>query len=218
MLALRKNMKQPLIKICGIKDAKTAYAAAKAGADFIGLVFAPTSKRLVNMDNAFEIADAARMGGAQPVAVVTDSSAEEILDICNLARIRWIQLHGTRAREEHHLLPKSFQRIYACSVFSDGRINDEDAVGVKHLDPQRDYLLFDGINAGSGKKFAWEQFSYQGAFPWFLSGGLNVNQVAQAINLLKPSGVDVSSGVEKNPGKKDIELIKQFIAAARETL
>lgn len=208
-------MTQPLIKICGIKDAKTAYAAASAGADFIGLVFAPGSKRLVNINEAFEIAEAVRAGGAKPVAVVTDSSAEEILDICNLAKIRWIQLHGARAREEHHLLPKSWHRMYVCSVLSDGRINEADAIGIKYLEPQRDYLLFDGITAGSGEKFAWEKFSYQGNFPWFLSGGLNPNQVSEAISLLKPSGVDVSSGVEKTPGEKDMELIKQFIAAAR---
>lgn len=201
------------IKICGITNPDLAYEAARAGADFIGLVFVPSSRRAVNVKMAHTIADAARQGGAEPVGVFTNADANSMLGICEKTNIQWVQLHGDDARETQHLLPDTFQRIYVQSVSPDGFFTLDDRINT--LDVKRDYLMFDGLHAGSGNTFDWENFSYAGDFRWFLSGGLNANNVGEAIQKLHPSAVDVSSGVENKAGEKTFELIEKFILAAK---
>lgn len=202
---------KPLIKICGIKQPAMAYAAAKAGADFIGLMFAPGSKRLVSVAAAIDIAAAAREGGATPVAVFTDHTAEQMLDICRQTKIGWVQLHGDTARSEQHLLPEDIHRIYVCSLIDGGEAN---AIKVPALRHDRDYLLFDTTTPGVGKKIDWQRFSYTGSMRWFLAGGLAPDNVAEAVQLLQPGGVDVSSGVEDAGGEKSLLLIENFIVGA----
>lgn len=199
------------IKICGIKQPELAHLTGCAGADFIGLIFVPSSRRAVNVAIAQEIADAAYKGGAIPVAVFTESSADEIVRICEKTGIKWVQLHGTYSREQQHLLPDFLHRIYVYSVSPQGEVSIDNAV--HHLDIKRDYLMFDSMQAGSGKTFAWKKFFYQDNFPWFLSGGLNASNVKTAIQTLHPTAVDVSSGVENAAGEKTLDLIKQFIHA-----
>lgn len=206
-------MSKTKIKICGIKDAELAYLTAQEGADFIGLIFVPSSHRAVNMQIAKDIAHATLEGGAIPVAVFAEASANSMLNICTATNIQWVQLHGEQARAEQHLLPDHLHRIYASHVSSQGIANIDDAI--KQLDRKRDYLLFDSEKGGSGKTFSWEKFSYNGDFPWFLSGGLNANNVKTAIEKLHPTVVDVSSGVENFKGEKTLGLIKQFIKSCR---
>ncbi len=207
-----------LIKICGIQQAEMAYAAARAGADFIGIVLAPSSSRCVSVGMAVDIARQARAGGAEPVAVFANADAAAIQRICTQADIQYVQLHGDTARQQAHLLPAELQRIYACRVSANGDIHKPDLMDIKHLISTRDYLLFDGMQAGSGKHFVWENFTYAGEFRWFLSGGLRCDNVATALKQLNPAGVDVSSGVENSYDNKSIELIKQFIAQVKERL
>ena len=208
-------MTKTLIKICGIRDPNIATFAAQAGADFIGIIFHPASKRFVEIDQAIKIAAAAKRAGAQPVGVFVDTNADSILKICQIARINIVQLHGHIARQQHHLLPPSFKRIYVQTVDQNGNIlNDKDG-GLVYLDEDCDYVLFDNIQAGSGKTFDWAKFSYKGKMPWFFSGGLTIDNVGNAIQQFQPTAVDVSSGVEKTPGEKDQDLIYQFIDAVK---
>jgi phosphoribosylanthranilate isomerase len=198
------------IKICGITSPDLAYKAACAGAHFIGLICVPSSSRAIQPGLFQAVAEAARAGGAEPVAVFAESTAETMLRMCRTADISWVQLHGQLARAEQHLLPAALHRIYAYQ----GVLHLEDAAIPATLDPKRDYLLFDGMQGGSGRKLDWSQFSYAGDFPWFLSGGLNPNNVGEAIRSLHPTAVDVSSGVEKRLGEKDYSKIVEFIQAA----
>ncbi len=208
-------MKNTLIKICGIRDPNMATFAAQAGADFIGIVFHPASKRFVEIERATEIAAAAKQAGAQPVGVFVNTNADAILKLCQIARINIAQLHGDIARQQHHLLPPSFKRIYVRTVDQDGQIQNDKADGLNYLDEDRDYLLFDNIRAGSGKTFEWSKFSYIVNIPWFFSGGLTIDNVGNAIQQFQPTAVDVSSGVEKLPGEKDKDLILKFINAVK---
>lgn len=208
-------MSRILIKICGLSDPLTAIAAAKAGADFIGVVFHPASPRNVDVSQAAKIAEAAKKAGVMPVAVFVNSNAEEIVKICKATGINYAQLHGENARQSHHLLPDNLHRIYVCSINEQGEINSGESDYRNNLNNSRDFLLFDNQQAGSGKVFDWSGFNYDGPFRWFLSGGLNINNVESGIKQLNPSGIDVSSGVEKSPGQKDIKLIEQFIDKVR---
>ncbi len=207
-----------LIKICGIQEPQMAFEAASAGANFIGLIFASQSKRTVDLQIATAIAHRARAGGAEPVAVFTDTNAVDMTKICLQNNIRWVQLHGKLAREQHHLLPSTLHRIYVCSVFSDGTLNTADLIHMKSLQTHRDYLLFDNYLPGSGQAFSWSNFHYAGEFRWFLSGGLRESNIEQACQFLQPFGLDVSSGVENSAGKKELKLIENFITQARRIL
>ena len=200
-------MSKILIKICGITDPELAMETAHAGADFIGLVFDPNSKRLVTTAKAKSISKVLSNTKTKPVAVFTEHSASEMQRICEACDIQIVQLHGNTARSEHHLLEKQIKRVYVQSTEMEKFSDDE----VKKGDPKRDYLLFDHTEPGSGICFDWNQFHYQGHFKWFLAGGLNYKNIAQSIKKLKPTGVDVSSGVENRPGIKNIKLIQQFI-------
>lgn len=202
-------MSKAFIKICGLTDPGMALEAAHAGADFIGLVFHPASKRHVTRTQATLISSALAATQAKPVAVFKEHSATEMRTICEECHIQIVQLHGVRSRTEHSLLPQEIQRIYVQSLSSSETVpmNSE----VLQCDPQRDYLLFDHARPGNGLCFDWKSFSYHGPFPWFLAGGLNIKNVAQAMQQLQSTGVDVSSGVESSPGTKDLNLIKKFI-------
>ena len=201
-------MNRPLIKICGIRDADTATFAVKSGADYVGLIFHPASPRHVNIADATKIAAAVRKAHAIPVAVFVDQDAADMLAICEITGIQTVQLHGNTARNDHHLLPAHYQRFYVQTEMQ----NLTDSLDA--LNRERDFILIDPPKTGTKKTIDWQTFHYSLPFRWFLAGGLTPKNVKQAIALLKPDGVDVASGVELSPGKKDLTLIKQFIKAA----
>lgn len=208
-------MKKILIKICGIRDPQMAIQAAQLGADFIGIIFHPPSVRYVDIDQAVEIAAAAKNAGIEPVAVFVDTFAPAMLEICKTTGIQFVQLHGKISRQQHHLLPVDFHRIYVRTVTEHGIVNADEEGGQAYLDTARDFLLFDNIQAGYGKTFDRSHFHYAGAFRWFLAGGLSVQNVRESIQQLHPDGVDVSSGVEITRGQKDVKLVKEFIAEVK---
>lgn len=199
-----------LIKICGISDPNMAREAARANAHYIGLVFHPQSKRAVTKEEALPIVKTIKEEGALPVAVFKDECFAIMKDICEKTGIDIVQLHGDTSRREHHFLPQNYQRIFAMSAVNISTFSSEG------LDQKRDFILIDSDTPGEGKCLDWGTFHYHLPFRWFLAGGLNEKNVARAITLLHPNGVDVSSGVESQPGQKDATLISQFIRAVKE--
>lgn len=208
-------MNNVAIKICGVRDPDLAQKAVQAGADFIGMVFHPKSKRYVEIQTAKNISLTTTKNGAIPVAVFVDHTAEEMLEICEATHIQVVQLHGDLARRSHHLLPYHFQRIYVFPVASNGCVKNDSESGVEYLNPKRDFLLFDHEQPGQGNSFNWEKFKYDHSFCWFLAGGLNAENVGFALNQVKPNGVDVSSGIEDLQGIKSIRLIENFIKVVK---
>lgn len=203
-----------IIKICGIRDPEMATLAATAGAHLIGIIFHPSSPRYMsNLEQASAISNAAKKAGAKPVAVFVNHTDVEMRHICKIADIQMVQLHGTAARAHHHLLSDEYQRIYVQAVSDRGELlNDE---GLQYLDPDRDLVLIDHIDPGQGKTINWQAFHYNLRFPWLLAGGLTPSNVVNAMSVLQPDGVDVSSGVESSKGNKNIFLIQQFITSVR---
>jgi len=202
---------QTLVKICGICDVATSVGAAEAGADFIGLVFYTASTRNVNKEKAKKIVSAIRQYSTKVVGVFVDQNAEEIAKMCKYAGINIAQLHGDNARNALFALPDSIKKIFVINVGYDGNMKDFDLQKVSFLQPERDFLLFDGTKPGSGKSFNFNVLKPDRNFKFFLSGGLNVENVCRAISVVTPFAVDVSSGVEGKRGVKDMELIKKFI-------
>lgn len=185
-----------MIKICGITDPDLAAFTAQAGADMIGIVQYPTSKRHVKLSVAKEIALAAKEAGIIPVAVFKDATREEIISASQFMDVFTVQLHGSFPQ-----LPDNYVRIAA------------NAYAVK-LRPELDFLLVDNAQPGSGITFDWDAFIPPRGMPWILSGGLTADNVQEGIRRFHPDGVDTSSGVEAG-GAKQKELIKNFIDKVR---
>jgi phosphoribosylanthranilate isomerase len=185
-----------LIKICGIRDAETAAFAAKEGADFIGMILTPGFRRSVPLELAKKIAEAARENGAAPVGVFVSEHASKIASACQFIGIEVVQAYGLSEP-----LPQQLKRIF---------INEPKA----ELRPDFDLLLMETEKPGTGAKLDFESFIPPQVQPWLLAGGLTPENVKTAILRFRPSGVDVSSGVEKE-GIKSQELIFKLIHEVR---
>lgn len=206
-------MSNPIIKICGIRDAEIAKKAVTSGVNLIGIVFHPVSPRHANLEQAITISNATKIAGASPVAVFVEQDDIEMRAICEATDIQIVQLHGRAARAHHHLLSNTYQRIYVLNLKENGELLIDD--GFQYLNPARDIILIDHEDPGHGKMNHYKGFRYSLPFPWLVAGGLSSSNVATLIDMLQPNGVDVSSGVEISKGQKDILLIQEFVTAVR---
>lgn len=203
-------MLKPYIKICGLTDVKTAYSAAKLGADFIGLVFHSPSKRHVSIKLATQIVSAIKESGAISVGIFVEQTYEEVLNIIQTTKIQAVQLNGEKIKQTHAQLPKELIRIWAQPVIHNNYQDSE--IKFNNLDKNKDFILFDYKNPGSGQSFNWDKFHYQEEIPWGVAGGLTPDNINLMLRTFTPHLIDVSSGVENQSGQKDLDLIKQFIA------
>jgi len=213
------------VKICGLSTPETLRAAVEAGADFVGLVAYPRSPRAVAPGRAAALLDAAGMGGARPakvVAVTVNPDDALLQDIAGGMAPDFIQLHGAET-------PERAGQVRA--ITGAGIIKCIPVSGPADLDAAdgwagaADYLMFDArtpegasLPGGMGLSFDWTMLKGR-AFvgPWFLAGGLNADNVAQALGASGAPMVDVSSGVESAPGVKEPALIAAFVEAVRAT-
>ncbi len=202
-----------IVKICGITHPEDAAHAALAGADYIGILFSERSKRKVSVSLAKEIVHASKNAGAIPVGVFVEESATQILSFCERAGINDVQLHGEISRAAVPIIQSLYSIIYAIPVEAHGAVSDTIKL------PPSIISLYDGRKGGMGIPFDWAQFSPPARKNWILAGGLTPDNIKDAITLLKPYGVDVSSGVEFNNSlRKDPALVAAFITAAKTTL
>ena len=197
------------VKICGLTTLEAAQTAENAGADFLGFIFAD-SKRKISPEKAKEIIEELK-GKALKVGVFVDESFEEIERIQRLTGIDIIQLHGQESMEK----ASSFS-IPVIKAFS---IQNE--VDLKKIEGYPvDYQLLDlpkNSQSSSGKTLDWQMIHRlrQSSNRLILAGGLTPMNVSEAIKLVQPFAVDVSSGVETN-GYKDHEKIRLFIKNAKQ--
>lgn len=205
---------RPLVKMCGITSARDAALAAEAGADFIGMILWPHSKRSISVAIAKEISKAARDNGAMPVGVFVDDNADTILRASDAADLEFVQLHGDGARAAFPVIVKGQRVVYVLHANENGellnQISDEDCSLV-------DWILVDSAKGGSGKGFNWSQFKLppvRSKHGWLLAGGIHPENVCEALSTLRPHGVDVSSGICAPDGiQKDVARISSFMNA-----
>jgi phosphoribosylanthranilate isomerase len=208
------------IKICGIRDKTHALAAVEAGADFIGLVFAP-SKRQVTPIKACEIASAVKKSSdaTKVVGVFVNASASQVNEIADFCALDWVQLSGDESWEYCREVVEPVIKAIRIGQQSPEELYAELSAGGKLLPSQRFITLLDsqveGKYGGTGESFNWN-LAQQVAkrFPVIIAGGLDPKNVARLIETVRPWGVDVSSGVETG-GVKDKAKIKAFIEAVR---
>ena len=207
------------VKICGVTDAAALDAALAGGARYVGLVFHAKSPRHLSITNAAALAARAR-GRAGIVAVTVDAPDDLLAEIARAVRPDWIQAHG---RETPARLAQiaGFAGRGVIKAVGVGRAGDLDAA-LATYEQAADMLLFDakpppGAGRPGGNAIAFDWAILKGRSPrrpWFLSGGLTPENVAQGIAASGAALVDVSSGVESAPGLKDPARIAAFLAAA----
>jgi len=201
-----------IVKICGITNFDDAINAVESGADMLGFIFYPKSKRYIEPEKAAGIIREVS-SFATCVGVFVNENIEKIKEIIEITMIDLVQLSGDETPqmclELKNFIPvmKSFK---VGENFSSELLSKFKADYI-HLDSH-----LDGVYGGSGKKFDWEKAIGLNKFGKIvLAGGLTPENVQEAILMVKPYGVDVSSGVEDLPGKKNHDKVKLFIKNAK---
>jgi phosphoribosylanthranilate isomerase len=199
------------IKICGVTNASDARVAADAGADAIGLMFYSGSPRQITMEVAQEISRSLPASVIK-TGVFVDPDPSEVFAAIQLCNLNLLQFHGAETPE--------FCQQFGVMTMKAFRVQNADSLAALS-DFRTDAFLLDsyvaGKSGGTGETFNWDMAVKAKQFgrPIFLAGGLTPENIASAIRAVEPFGVDVSSGVEFSPGRKDPEKIRAFIAAAR---
>jgi phosphoribosylanthranilate isomerase len=206
----------PKIKYCGITNLQDAERAISAGAWAVGLIFWPGSPRRCEVGDAVQIA-AALKRRAEIAGVFVNARLDELARTAEEVGLTMLQLHG----DEGPAFCAEAGRRTGCKVIKAARVRsgaDIQALASFHTD----FHLLDryshGVPGGTGETFAWEiARGHRGSIPVILSGGLNPANVAAAISVVRPFAVDVASGVEHTPGRKDPDKLKAFGAAVAGT-
>jgi phosphoribosylanthranilate isomerase len=209
------------IKICGLSEIQHALAAAEAGADFLGLVFAP-SRRQVSIEKALPITKEIHALSPQPVVVgvFVNSTADEVNRTADCCNLDWVQLSGDETWDYCQQIERPIiKTIHISSTKTVEGIISEIAMGYRLLPLQDFVCLIDSkmgeAYGGTGQAFDWNLAKEVSArFSVIIAGGLTTTNVSRLVEEVQPWGVDVSSGVETN-GQKDIAKIRTFIQVAR---
>lgn len=199
------------VKICGITNSADAFAAVEAGADALGFVFYQDSPRAISPGKAADI-----IRKVPPfiitVGVFVNENPRQIEEIISLTHIGVVQLHGSERPEACYFSRPAIKAIRVKSLDSlDPLIHYQGNVSAFLLD-----TFSPGVLGGTGQIFNWDIAAYAKQFgPIILAGGLTPTNISDAVRHVRPYGVDVSSGVESEKGKKDHQKIKSFIELAK---
>jgi phosphoribosylanthranilate isomerase len=204
------------IKVCGVGSLADAEKALELGADMLGFNFYAPSPRYIEPESAHAILRELPSDGAY-VALFVNAPRPTIEDVLarntglpkGSATFGWLQFHGDEDAD--------FCRDWRAKVIKAVRMKTRDSLAVMESFPA-DLFLLDSWSSGyggSGRAFPWEWLEGKNASKLMLSGGLNVDNVAEAVRRVRPFAVDVCSGVESRPGKKDYGKLKEFILAAK---
>jgi phosphoribosylanthranilate isomerase len=202
------------IKICGITDADDARNAALLGADAIGLNFYEKSPRRIDPSRAARIMESLPAFVSVVGIFVNHPDPQALEDLAVSLGLHAVQLHGNETPDYCSMI----QRVKVIKAF---RVDPDFKVESLRSYGNGMFLLDSASGAqfgGTGSVFNWDQAYGANAFGWiFLAGGLNAENVSEAISRLHPYAVDVSSGVERSPGRKDYEKMRRFIESVRRT-
>src|SRR5271154_2101662 len=207
-------------KICGLTSEVAVAAAVEGGAAWLGFNFYPPSPRAVSPERAAALC-AAVPSGVQRVAVFVDADDAAIRAVLDRAPIDILQFHGHESPDRVVDAKLRFHRpvMKAIAIAA-----PEDVLAAARYEADADMLLFDAkpprrvdaLPGGNGLAFDWRLIAgYRWRRPWMLSGGLTAALLPEAVRISGATAVDVSSGVERRPGDKDPEKIREFLAVAR---
>ena len=202
-----------LIKICGIQNKETLMCCEKNNVNFFGMIFYPKSPRNITFENASILQEISHELNINGVGVFVDENIDELKKMIKDLKLKFVQLHGSEDEDYIKNLKKDDLKIIKSISINNN--NDLNKIYRYH---SVDYFLFDykplksELPGGNSKSFDWNILkNLETKKPWFLSGGINTNNIEKIINDINPFGIDLSSGVEKGLGIKNNHIINNFI-------
>ena len=209
---------QCIVKICGITSEEDLKAAKELGAGFVGFVLEEKSKRYINLRRLKSLSMITREP-LKSVAILVDPSDDFLERLLLSSKVDYIQLHGEESPERVEEIAKitNVRLIKAIGVEK-----ESDLLSIRKYEGCVDYILLDSkvkengyLKGGRGISFNWDIIrGFNFNKPWFLAGGLNANNVINAMKVTGAKMLDVSTGVETKPGKKSFDKMRKFIGRA----
>lgn len=210
------------VKICGVTNEADARMALESGADLLGFIFIEGTPRAVEKETVREIVSA--LGAAEGITgLFRDESVDVVAETVRYCGMDYVQLHGKESPEYCRAL-KEYVPVKVIKAFKVAdSVLPHDSYSFKDYESV-EYFVFDtfhpDISGGTGSRFDWKvikDIREDIPRPFFVAGGLDPYNVGDAVKEVRPYGVDVSSGVEAVPGKKDSKLLKEFIENAKKS-
>jgi len=202
-----------LTKICGIKNVDTLICCENNNVNYFGMIFYSKSPRNISFENANILQKKSKSLNIKGVGVFVNKNINELEELIKNLKLRFIQLHGSENEQYIKTLKKN-----DVTVIKSISINNKNDLSEIYKYQSADYFLFDykplksELPGGNSKSFDWNLLkNLETDKPWFLSGGVNINNIKQILNDINPFGIDLSSGVEKELGIKDNGIINNFI-------
>ena len=202
-----------IIKICGIKNRDTLMCCENNNIGFFGMIFYTKSPRNISIENANKLLKISEKLNINGVGVFVNKEIDKLKEIIERTNLKYVQLHGS----EDELYIKKIKKLGIRIIKSISISIKDDLNKIKDY-KSADYFLFDykpkenDLPGGNSKSFDWKILkSLKTDKPWFLSGGVNINNIQQILTDINPYGIDLSSGVEKELGIKDNQIINNFI-------
>ena len=202
-----------ITKICGIQNEDTLVCCEDNSVDFFGMIFYTKSPRNISIKDASNLQKKSENLNINGVGVFVNKNIDEIKDIINKVKLNFVQLHGLEDEEYIKILKNNGVKVIKSIPIS----NKNDLKKINKY-KSADYYLFDykpikgELPGGNAKSFDWGILkNFKSNKPWFLSGGVNIQNIQEILNDINPFGVDLSSGVEKELGIKDNRIINNFI-------
>ena len=202
-----------LVKICGIQNERTLICCEENGVNFFGMIFYPKSPRNISKENAKLLINISQNLKINGVGVFVDRNIYEVEELIKNIELRFVQLHGS----ESELYIKTLKKMGVKVIKTISISNNNDLRKINTYN-SADYFLFDykpkkdELPGGNAKSFDWSILkNLKTDKPWFLSGGVDANNIQQILHKINPFGIDLSSGVEKELGIKDNHIINNFI-------
>lgn len=198
------------IKICGITQPEQGRAIAQLGASALGFICVPSSPRYVSPEKIRAIGDALGNLSVERVGVFVDASLETMVTTVAIAGLTTVQLHGQESIQTCQDLRQALPKTKLIKAF---RVKTPAVLATTTAYQEVvDALLLDAYHpqqyGGTGQVLDWQALqSFQPSIPWFLAGGLTPDNILEALSQLSPTGIDLSSGVERAPGDKDLAKV-----------
>ena len=209
-------MNELKIKVCGMRTPENISGVAFAFPDYLGFIFYPKSKRFVGFEPLSDVLSIIP-DSVKKVGVFVDEAPEKVFEIYRNWNLNVIQLHGNETPEYCQQIQDS-----GITVFKAFSVDERfDFNSLSAYSEVCNYFLFDTkgqLPGGTGQKFNWQLLeNYKGNVPFFLSGGIGLDDLAVVLNFNHPQlfGIDINSGFEISPGLKDVEKVKNFISGIR---
>lgn len=206
------------IKICGICDPYQGQAIAQLGATSLGFICVPPSPRYITADRIQAVISGLPRG-IDAIGVFADATLKEIAQVLDQAPLTGIQLHGNETPDYCLKLRQIYPHLELIKAL---RVRSPETLALaQSYAPAVDTILLDAYHpqqlGGTGHAFDWQLLqTFKSPLPWLLAGGLTPQNVMAAINQVQPRGIDLSSGVERSPGDKDLDKVAQLFAAIRQ--